>query len=250
LTASGNCDGLEDFGRTIGTFRGVAAHCASIPDSFYQCTELANRFVRDALEHPTVLTAATPAGFVGICQYASTLPQYSVWGPGFGVAKDEKPQANDLLVYDNHIAVVAKAQKQAGKDALQLFEQNVREAPVAWVGWDSVSHLFDAGGADDYGVSLCWIHAEAAPPFTEPQSPDCGCWNGDVPYCGLSIRDHESYYGCKAKTADGTVRYETLYSCNGGIFTKKEACPTTCTTFNPVWVPQDERLDHCEPGLD
>lgn len=208
-------------------FQGVPAYCqppgTTSADGYYQCDELANRFMRDALEHPNLDNAVTEFAS-SICGEASSMPAYSAWGPGYRATSGRKPEPGDLVVFSGtpgHVAVIVDA---STPDSVRIMQQN-ESPPVADIGWDPSTSFFTAPSAE------CWVHAEPAPAAPAPTGAACGCFDGDGDYCGLSLVDHAWWYGCEANVAGGPPEYDTLYTCSGGTFTPKQACAGQCLTM-------------------
>jgi len=213
-------------GEIGATFRGIPAYCQpTSDDGYYQCDELANRFMRDALQHPDLDNVVTDFAS-SICQHAATMPAYSVWGPGSGATAGRAPVSGDLIVYSGtpgHVAVIVGFSDVTD---IAILQQNAGPS-VASVGWDPAGAFFVAADAE------CWVHAESAPPAEPPGGPPCGCFAGDVDYCGLAIVDHQWWYGCTPQVPEGGVKYGSLYDCDdAGVFAEKAECPGLCITVN------------------
>lgn len=219
-------------------FRGVRVYCqppgTTSGTQFYQCDELANRFLRDALLHPDLDNVVIDSAFE-ICSKAEHMTAYSAWGPKFRANAGKKPQSGDLLVWNGapgHVAVVVDA---SAPTSIVVVQQNGGPS-VGVVGWDDATSFFGDLGAQ---TAECWVHAEDAPPAPAPSGDACGCFDGDGDYCGLSLVDHAWWYGC---SVDGALDYDTLYSCVGGVITPKSTCDRGCVT--DVLVPA---TGHCAP---
>jgi hypothetical protein len=205
---------------------GIPAYC-QLPYSkhgFYQCDELGNRFMRDAFQHPNIDNVELSSAS-SMCGKAATMAEYSVWGPGFRATAGHAPLPGDLVIWAvwegetvGHVAVVTSVLSTS----VNYMQQNM-PVPIGSVGWDTATSFFSDPNAE------CWIHPEASAAATLPSSPECGCFAGARDYCGLSIIDHEWWYGCHANTGGTPPSYGALYSCNGGIFTVKRPC-TNCVT--------------------
>jgi hypothetical protein len=211
-------------GEIGATFRGIPAFCqppwASMT-GFYQCDELANRFMRDALQHPDLDNVVTDFAST-ICDRASAMSAYSVWGPDYGVTTGLTPVGGDLAVFPGspgHVAVIVGF---ASSTEVTILQQNAGPS-TANVEWDAVSSFIV--GAE------CWVHAESAPPAELPDGSACECFTGGDT-CGLAIVDHEWWNGCVARVPEGGVEYGSLYGCAGGAYTKKADCPDLCITPN------------------
>jgi len=219
---TGPC-GLGEVG---ATFLGVPAYCQPADASttgYYQCDELANRFVRDALHHPELDNVVTDFAST-ICDNVMSNPAYSVWGPRYRPTAGHVPVPGDLIVFSGQPGHVAVLTGFADPTHMTMIQQNGGPS-VARVPWSASQSFFPILEAE------CWIHAEPAAPSTLPTSPSCGCFdNGDT--CGLAIVDHEWWYGCSAQVPDGGVAYQSLYTCDGGVFEKKEDCSSLCITPN------------------
>ncbi|MFI5396702.1 MAG: choice-of-anchor Q domain-containing protein [Candidatus Binatia bacterium] len=229
--SGGPNDGLVVYGcgnqtsGTVGaTFLGIPAYCQPPSgNGFYQCDELGNRFMRDAFQHPNIDNVMLNSAS-SMCQKAATMAAYSVWRPGFRATAGHAPVPGDLVVWAvwlgetvGHVAVVTSVLSTS----INYMQQNM-PVPIGSVGWDEVTSFFSDPDAE------CWIHPEPSSPATLPSSPVCGlsCMHD---YCGLSIIDHEWWYGCHVDTGGTPPNYGALYSCNGGIFTVKRPC-TNCVT--------------------
>ncbi len=218
------CDGSTPIGTPGASFRGVIAYCGPVSaDQYYQCDELANRFVRDALSHPAVDNVETQHAS-SICGNVSASSAYSVYGPGYLATIGQQPVPGDLAVWPGvpgHVAVIAEFKTSAGAYVMQQNEG----PPTAVVGWDTSASFFAASDGLE-----CWVHAESAPPLSAPSGPDCGCFAGDGDYCGLAIVNNEAWYACAANiSGGGDADYATLYHCTGGVFTASKACANCIT---------------------
>src|SRR5579883_1329115 len=103
-------DGACDVGEIGAVFRGVPAYCQpSSATGYYQCDELANRFMRDALLHPELDNVVTDYAS-SICAHAAAMPSdYTVYGPGYVPSGGHAPVPGDLLVLNGapgHVAVI------------------------------------------------------------------------------------------------------------------------------------------------
>jgi CHAP domain len=209
------CDGGAG---TVGAvFWGVPVYCQpSSATGFYQCDELANRFLRDALAHPNLDNVVSQYAS-SMCGLAAARPEYSVWGPGFGDSSGRAPVPGDLIIWSGtpgHVAVVTSASAAT----VEYVQQNLG-GPTSSIGWDPAAAFFESATAE------CWIHAEPSAPAPWPSGADCGCFDGDGDYCGLAIVDHEHWFGCAANlAAGGRAAYDTLYHCAHGVFTVETAC--------------------------
>jgi hypothetical protein len=212
-------------GEIGAVFRGVPAYCQpTSATGYYQCDELANRYMRDALQHADLDNVVSDFAS-SICAKASAMSTYSVWGPGYGSTSGRQPEAGDLVVYTGmpgHVAVVVGF---ADPTDVTIMQQNAGSS-VATVGWDPAASFFTVANAE------CWVHAEVSPPAKPPGGPSCGCFAGGPGTCGLAIVDHEGWYGCTASVPDGGVAYDSLYTCDAGAFTKTQDCPARCITPN------------------
>jgi hypothetical protein len=216
-------------GEVAATFMNVPAYCQP-PDAaawgFYQCDELANRFMRDAFQHPEVDNVATQPAST-ICQNVANNPAYSVWGPGYGITIGRVPQPGDLIVYNSengspgHVAVIAGF---SDPTTIVLVQQNT--AGVGKVRWDATTFFFGANSQAE-----CWVHPEPSPPAPLPSGPPCGCI-APGPACGLAVVDYAWWYGCTASVLEAGVDYQALYDCDGGIFTKQQVCANGCLTLS------------------
>jgi len=215
--APDGCNGATP-GTMGATFMGVAAYCQpSSGTGFYQCDELANRFMRDALKHPNLDDVVTQFAS-SICAAASTSSAYSAWGPAFRATNGHAPVPGDLVVWSGSPGHVAVVVDWADATSLRVVQQN--ELPVVrTLAWDAGAAFID--GAE------CWVHAEPAPPAPAPSGTACGCFDGDGDYCGLAIVDHAWWNDC---SAPGAIDYDTLYACFAGSFAPKEACSSGCVT--------------------
>ncbi len=201
------------------TFKGIPAYCQPSGGGYYQCDELGNRFMRDVYQHPALDNVVTDLADA-MCPNAATMPQYSVWGPGYRDTTGRAPLPGDLIVFSGslnglaiaHVAVVT------GMDADNVYymQQNMND-PVGSTGWDASKSWFSKSKV------LCWIHPEpvASPPPSE--QPDCGCFNGEGDYCGLAIVNHQSWYGCSANVTS-ELSYDNVYQCGNGVFSLKSTC--------------------------
>jgi hypothetical protein len=213
-----------NLGEIGATFRGIPAYCQpASADSygFYQCDELANRFMRDSLEHPDLDNVETEYA-ASICERASDMPAYSVWGPGYAATLGHAPVAGDLVVFPGtpgHVAVIVGFESAIW---VTIIQQNAGPS-TTHAEWDPTSSFF--------GSAECWVHAESAPPAVLPDGSSCDCFTGGDT-CGLAIVDHEWWNGCRAQVPDGGVDYGSLYSCEGGAYTKTADCPALCITPN------------------
>jgi hypothetical protein len=211
------------YGTVGAVWHGVKVYCEpSSGTGFYQCDELGNRWVRDALSHPNIENVATDNAYT-VCQKAVMVGTtwYSVYGPGFTDSHGHAPVAGDLIVWNpsppwtGHVAVVYAA----SPTIVDYLQQN-DGPPNASIGWDPTTSFFTDSKAE------CFIHPEPHAPAPPPSGPDCGCFaNGDT--CGLAIVDRENWYGCTANVS-GKVDYDTVYSCTNGVFTPKTVCDKGC----------------------
>jgi hypothetical protein len=214
---TGDCR-LGEIGASL---RGVPAYCQ--PESttgFYQCDELANRFMRDALHHPDLDNVVTE-GASSICARASKMTAYRVFGPHYDAAR-VVPVQGDLIVYPGtpgHVAVIAGF---SSPTAVTVIQENAGPSSID-LPWDPAASFFTS--------AECWVHAERAPPAELPDGSSCPCFAGGET-CGLAIVDHEWWYGCRATVPEGRVEYGSLYSCEGGVFEKTHGCPALCITSN------------------
>jgi hypothetical protein len=216
--------GLCNLGEIGATFRGIPAYCqptSAMMTGFYQCDELANRFMRDALQHPDLDNVVTDYAST-ICDRASTTSAYSVWGPDYGATTGLTPVGGDLVVFPGtpgHVAVIVGFTSETEATILQ---ENGGPS-TASIEWDPVSSfIVDAE---------CWVHAEAAPPAELPDGSACECFTGGDT-CGLAIVDHEWWNGCVAGAPEGGFEYGALYRCDGGSYAKIADCADLCITPN------------------
>jgi hypothetical protein len=222
---------------TVGaTFMGVPAYCQPPGAGFYQCDELANRFMRDAFQHPNIDNVALDFA-KNMCDLANAIAAYSVWGPGYRETTGNAPVAGDLVVWwsnvgSGHVAVVTGADASS----VAYMQQNAK-SPTATIGWDPATSFFRV--VDASFPAKCWIHPEPSPAPSPPSGPDCGCFDGEGDYCGLSILDHQEWFGCAASIPASGLEYDTLYSCAAGVFTEKTRCGSCVTDW---LVPA---LGHC-----
>ncbi len=209
-------------GEIGATFRGIPAYCQpSSSTGFYQCDELANRFMRDALQHPDLDNVVTENAS-SICEHASTMAAYSVWGPGYGATTGRAPAGGDLIVLPGipgHVTVVVGF---SSATEVTVMQQNAGPSTTS-LAWDATSSF--VVGAE------CWVHAESAPPAELPDASACGCFTTGAT-CGLAIVDHEWWYGCRVTAPEGGVQYGSLYRCDGGAYEKAADCPALCITPN------------------
>jgi hypothetical protein len=199
----------------------VPVYCQPIGDGYYQCDELANRFVRDALHHPNLDNVVTDLASI-ICAEAKSKPKdYQVFGPGYRSTSGEAPVPGDLIVLSGnlghqtaaHVAVVTSVTSTQVRYVQQNFGP-----PTSSLGWNASRSWFTSPTVD------CWVHAIASATSISPAGPSCGCFNGDGDYCGLAIVDHQSWYGCKASVVGGPLSTGELYSCSAGAFHPKRSC--------------------------
>ena len=239
--ASGSAAQVTVFGcanetGTIGAiYMDIHAYCQPPGVGFYQCDELANRFMRDAFQHPNIDNVATDSA-KNMCDLASTMSEYSVWGPDFLPTAGEAPVGGDLLVFwadvgHGHVVTVTGVD-----EASVAFMQQNGGSPVGTVVWDPGTSFFG-----DLGElrAECWIHPEPSSATFLLSGPDCGCFDGEGDYCGLSVVDHQAWFGCVAVVSSGELEYDTLYTCQGGVFTEKTRC-SSCVTD---WL--DPAVGHC-----
>jgi hypothetical protein len=217
---SGEC-GTGEIG---ATYLGIPAYCQpSSATGYYQCDELANRFVRDLQKHPDLDNVVTDYAS-SICGKASAMSAYSVWGPGYLPTTGKMPVGGDLVVFTGmpgHVAVVVGF---VSPSSVLVIQQNAG-APTGLVPWDRATSFFAVFSR----TPECWVHAESAPPAELPDASACGCFaGGDT--CGLAIVDHEWWNGCRAGLPEGGVEYGSLYACDAGVFTKTADCPSLCIT--------------------
>jgi hypothetical protein len=107
-----------------------------------------------------------------------------------------------------------------------IVQQNAGPS-VTTVQWDPASWFFNVNLSD----AECWVHAEPSPPATPPSGTPCGCFT-QGPVCGLALVDHAWWYGCSAPILEAGVDYQSLYDCDGGVYTVQQACPGLCVTPN------------------
>jgi hypothetical protein len=218
------------YGNVGAVYAGIPVYCqATSAGGYYQCDELANRFMRDSLQHADIDNVVTDNAS-GMCAQAARRSDYSVWGPGYRNPAGHQPGPGDLIVWistqadpPGHVAVVTGAHAAS----VDFVQQNVTDRPFASTAWDGRRGF----GFTDPDVE-CWIHAEGGPSLqAPPQTASCGCFDGDGDYCGLAVVDHERWYGCRADhPAGSTIGYRELYSCKGGVFTPKQSCKDCLTT--------------------
>lgn len=206
---------------TVGaTFKGIPAYCQPSGGGYYQCDELGNRFMRDAYQHPNLDNVVTELADA-MCPHAATMPQYSVWGPGYRDTTGKAPLPGDLVVFSGELngLAIAHVAVVTGMDAdnVHYMQQNMNE-PTGSTGWDAKKSWFSKSKV------LCWIHPEpvASPPPPSDQ-PDCGCFDGEGDYCGLAIVDHQAWFGCGAQVTS-PLSYDNVYSCSNGVFSLKSTC--------------------------
>ena len=219
---------------TVGAvFRGVPAYCQPPgANGFYQCDELGNRFLRDALQHPDLDNVVTELASA-MCDHAAAMSAYSVWGPRYRDPSGSSPVPGDLVVFEGeyqgsiaHVAVITgwTSQKTVG-----VMQQNLgaggSTAPTGSLGWNAGASFFAEPTA------ICWIHAEPSA-AAAPTGPSCGCFDGDGDYCGLAILDHQSWYGCVADVKGAPLGYGALYACKGGQFSLESACDDCVTQLD------------------
>src|SRR5581483_284159 len=144
------------YGSIGAVFNGVPAFCQLNDDfGFYQCDELGNRYMRDALAHPDIDNAAVDYAAT-MCTKASALSAYSVWGPMFRPQAGQALVPGDLVVRNavpGHVAVVTSV----ATDHIEVMQQN-EPTLTAELGWDAGTNFFT-----DPSI-ICWIHAEPSPP--------------------------------------------------------------------------------------
>jgi hypothetical protein len=225
------CEG--GFGTIGAFFMGVPAYCQDFSARYYQCDELGNRFMRDALQHPNLENVATEYAST-MCANAAEMSAYSVWGPQYRDPTGKRPVPGDLVVWSGggndpggHVAVITGVDP----DAVHFMQQN-NGPPTDSVGWDAGASFFTSSHA------VCWIHAEPSPP-SQIAGPSCGCFDGEGDYCGLTLVDHEWWYGCVADVQGNVIDYDTVYSCHSGVFQPEKACGR-CVTEN-----LSPALGHC-----
>lgn len=245
LTVLG-CD--DGYGKVGAVFDGVPVYCQEdSTDGYYQCDELANRFMREALGHDNIDNVVTEQAWQ-MCDKVRDRSDYSAWGPapddGAGAYRDtagKQPVPGDLVVFNRvlpanppgHVAVVTRVTSTS----VDVVQQNVTGKPTDSIAWDAATSFFAASAN-----ARCWIHAEGGAQLPAPSGPSCGCFDGDGDYCGLSILDHERWYGCTAKTSAGAPSTATLYRCEGGVFTPTRSC-NDCVTES-----LQHALGHCADG--
>ncbi len=217
VTSSSVCTTPGEIG---AIFRGVPVYCqVPGPTGYYQCDELANRFLRDTVGHPNIDNVVTEYAS-SMCAQAAAMPAYSVHGGHFAPTSGTAPAAGDLIVWSGtpgHVAVVTSA---VG-GVVSYVQQNVGR-PADHLLWDGVAPW----------PTECWVHPEPAPPPLPANLPDCGCFDGNGDYCGLSVVDHAAWYGCKPRVAGGgAADYGHLYACNNGVFTAKRSCKSCITAL-------------------
>ena len=185
--------------RSGARFRGVPAYCQPLSDTadgFYQCDELANRFMRDALQHPDLNNVVTDYAST-ICERASTMSASTFWGPEYGATTGRTPVGGDRRCpgTPGHTAVIVGF---TSATELIILQENGGPSTTS-VLWDpDSSFIVDAE---------CWVHTESAPPAELPEGSMCGCFaGGDA--CGLAIVNHEWWNGCVAGAPEGGIEYE------------------------------------------
>lgn len=210
-----SCTTSGDIG---AVFRGVPIYCQPPGASgFYQCDELANRFLRDTSGHPNLDNVVTEFAS-SMCAKAAASAAYSVWGSGYRDPQGHRPGGGDLVVWagaPGHVAVVTHATSAD----VSFVQQNTGRATGS-VAWNGVTAW----------PTECWIHPEPIASTPAAHGSDCGCFAGEGDYCGLSVVDHAAWYACTPRIAGGGVAdYGHLYTCAAGLFTATRAC-STCIT--------------------